>query len=500
MFFENHPEGNYRRAFLILLIATTVFRLSYIRWVDLAPDEAYYWTWSHQLQWGYLDHPPMIGFLIWLTTAIGGEGEFGVRWGWVIIGALLTFLSYRLGSKMFKSVKVGFFSALLMNIILLAATGAIIATPDGPQDLFWVLTLFFVYKAVEGEGGYWWYLSGIALGLGLLSKYTMILVAPCILFYLLSSGEGRKWLGHKEPYLALLLGLAIFSPVILWNARHDWVSFRFQLSHGLEIRKAVGWKYFGEYWAGQAGVVSPLMFLALIWAMIRSASAGFRHKKNHWLLLFWTSAPILLFFAFTSLRSKVEANWPALTYFSAVVSLAGFTCQEWDRWTKGKKAFAWATAISALVFTFVAHVQPIYTIVPLAAKKDPTSQLYGWRQMGERLKEIARTLDTEKGIFLMTTQHQMVGEGMFYTQGKFPVYQWDAPQRINHLSITHAPPPGSQGVFYAENGKELPRGITMVFDSCEKLETLVIERNSSIVRTIPFWKCVGFRGLRGQIP
>ena len=75
----------YQKAFFILLIATTIFRLFYIQWVELAPDEAYYYTWSRNLQWGYYDHPPMVGFLIRGFTAIGGQGEFGVRLGWVFI-------------------------------------------------------------------------------------------------------------------------------------------------------------------------------------------------------------------------------------------------------------------------------------------------------------------------------------------------------------------------------------------------------------------------------
>jgi dolichol-phosphate mannosyltransferase len=131
---------------------------------------------------------------------------------------------------------VGFYAALLMNISLLGSVGSIIATPDGPQALFWAWAIYFVYKAVNGEGGYIWYLTGVMLGLGLLSKYTMILLAPCVLMFLLASAEGRKWLFRKEPYLALLLGLLIFSPVILWNARHDWVSFAFQISHALDIK------------------------------------------------------------------------------------------------------------------------------------------------------------------------------------------------------------------------------------------------------------------------
>jgi 4-amino-4-deoxy-L-arabinose transferase-like glycosyltransferase len=490
------PEILYHHWFFVLLTAATLFRLFYIQWVELAPDEAYYWTWSRHLQWGYYDHPPMVGFLILIFTTLAGQGEFGVRVGWVLMTALLSCLLYSTARAMFGSVRTGFYAAFLFNLSLLGSVGAVIVTPDGPQVLFWALSIFFIYLAVSGKGGAWWYGTGIALGLGLLSKYTMILLAPCVFFFLLSYPEGRNWLRRKEPYLAFLLGLAIFSPVILWNAQHEWLSFRFQLSHGLEVKKQVGLRYFGDYWAGQAGLVSPLLFLGILWAMAKSASLGFRLKKDRFLLLFWTSAPVLLFFAGTSLRSKVEANWPALAYFSALVALAGLAGEEWGRWGRKKRAFAWAAVLIGLLFTVLVHVQPIYAVIPIKARRDPTSQLHGWRALGDRLREVARSLDPHRGIFLLTPRHQLVGEAMFYTGGKIPVYQWDAPNRINHLSPLNSPPAGSQAIFFTEGGNELPRGLEPLFQSCEKLEPFVVRRNSSVVRTHPIWKCMGFKGMR----
>jgi len=242
------------------------------------------------------------------------------------------------------------------------------------------------------------------------------------------------------------------------------------------------------------------MFLAVIWAMAKSGIEGFRQQKKNLLLLFWTSAPILLFFAVTSLRSKVEANWPALAYFSAVIALAGIVSEEWPKWKKAQKGFAWAAGLTALLITFLAHLQPIYPVVPIKAKKDPTSQLYGWRILGERIKEVARSMGQESDIFLLAPRYQLMGEGMFYTQGKYRVYLWDNPQRINSLSRVNAPPVGSQAIFFTEGGNELPQGLESLFDSCEKLEPLIVRRNSSPIRTHPIWKCKGFKGLQCRAP
>lgn len=138
--------------------------------------------------------------------------------------------------------------------------------------------------------------------------------------------------------------------------------------------------------------------------------------------------------------------------------------------------------------------------MPIPAPEDPTSQLHGWRALGERINEITRSLDPGKGIFLLSPGHQLVAEARFYTQEKIPAYQWDAPHRINHLSADNAPPAGSQAIFFTEGGNGLPQGLEPLFESCEKLEPLVVRRNSSTVRTHPLWKCSGFKGLRGNKP
>jgi dolichol-phosphate mannosyltransferase len=138
-------DGKCRKALFVLLAVTAIFRLFYIQAVELAPDEAYYWTWSRNLQWGYYDHPPLVGFLIWIGTAIAGSGEFGVRFMWVGIGFLLTVVLYATGKRMFGA-RAGFYAALLMNISLLGSTGAVIVTPDGPQGLFWALAIFFRFQ------------------------------------------------------------------------------------------------------------------------------------------------------------------------------------------------------------------------------------------------------------------------------------------------------------------------------------------------------------------
>jgi hypothetical protein len=112
------------------------------------------------------------------------------------------------------------------------------------------------------------------------------------------------------------------------------------------------------------------------------------------------------------------------------------------------------------------------------------------------IRKTVQTLDPAKQVFILTPQHQLVGEGMFYTQGKIPFFQWDAPLRINNLSSQNAPPPGSEAVYFSEGEGNPPSGILALFESCERSDPLVLKRREVPFRTHPFWKCKGFKGIQ----
>src|SRR3972149_847776 len=143
-----------------------------------------------------------------------------------------------LAGDIFNSERVGFLAGLLPHLTPLYASGSVLMTTDAPLILFWGLTIYFFRKAVIKESGVKsqesgvrrnftnWCLLGIVIGLGLLSKYTMALIYPCLFLFLLFSKEDRLWFKKKEPYIAFIISLIIFSPVILWNIQHDFVTLR----------------------------------------------------------------------------------------------------------------------------------------------------------------------------------------------------------------------------------------------------------------------------------
>ncbi|HWU38296.1 MAG TPA: glycosyltransferase family 39 protein, partial [Candidatus Acidoferrum sp.] len=173
----------------------------------LEAEEAQYWNWSRHLDWSYYSKGPMVAYLIALSTRLGGQTEFWVRLPAVLLGLGLLGTGYTLARRMFRSERAGFLSVVLLSVIPLYTAGCIVMTTDTPFIFFWGLAILSLDRAVRRPSKGSWYGAGAAFGLGLLSKYTMLMLLPCALLWLLVSRRLRPWLRRREPYEALLLGL-----------------------------------------------------------------------------------------------------------------------------------------------------------------------------------------------------------------------------------------------------------------------------------------------------
>ena len=120
----------------------------------------------------------------------------------------------------------------------------------------------------------WWAAAGAMLGLGMLSKYAAVLLVAGAGLYVLTRREQRHWLAHPGPYLALAIALCIFSPVIVWNAQHRWVSFFFQSTRGVEDFAGIRPDWLLKNIVGQAIAMLPWLWAGLVVELI----AGFARR------------------------------------------------------------------------------------------------------------------------------------------------------------------------------------------------------------------------------
>ncbi|MBI3858280.1 MAG: glycosyltransferase family 39 protein, partial [Planctomycetes bacterium] len=209
------------------LLALLPLRVALIPVIPILPEEAYHWNYARHLDWGYFDHPPMIAWAIAAGRLLFGDTAFGIRAVTLLFSAGTSILLARL-AKRFYGDAAAVWALILFTFAPVALPVSEAGFPDSPLLFFWTLTLTLAWDAIEGQDGRRWLAAGAALGAAMLSKYTAVFLVPSVFLYLVLSKRDRRWLATPWPYLAGLVALVVFTPVIYWNWKHDWVSFLYQ--------------------------------------------------------------------------------------------------------------------------------------------------------------------------------------------------------------------------------------------------------------------------------
>src|SRR5581483_11927940 len=379
-------EGRRVRNTSLAVMALVALRLVGAAWTPITFDEAYYWIWSKNLAGGYYDHPPGVALVIRLGTEIAGDTELGVRLISILLALPTSFALYRTASILFGDRRVAANATILLNLTLMAAVGTLIVTPDSPLLVASSFVLFFLAKVLETGRGARWLARGGAIGAALRSKYTALFFGPAILIWLISVPKLRRWLVSPWPYLGALVALLIFTPVILWNAEHQWVSFIKQIGRA-EIDNFRP-SFIAELIPTQIAFATPPVFVlgAMgLYALARREEGRFAARAliN---AMFW---PITLYFLWHSLHARVEANWFAPVYppFAIAAAVAASS----TRWQSSRPRVAafclrWASPVGVLMFA--ALIVQANTGALTGFRRDATvrSVGVGWRALASEIE------------------------------------------------------------------------------------------------------------------
>ena len=294
-----------------------LLRLAYLPWVNLFPEEAYYWNYSQHLDYGYLDHPPMVAWLIYLGVACFGHNEFGVRFFALACSLVTSFFAFRLTARLYGR-KAGETTVLLVQLLPFFFMSGWIMTPDAPLTACWAGTLYFLVRVFFDERAGAWPGVGVCLGIGLLSKYTIALLGPAALLFLWLDQPSRRWFRHPAAYGGALLAVAVFSPVIVWNFAHHWASFAFQSTGRLhESRRFALPSLLGSILL----ILTPVgVILAFQSLRIRRDEPAPEARRRLFAQVF-TLLPLLVFVAF-SLVHRVKLNWTGPLWLAVLPRIA----------------------------------------------------------------------------------------------------------------------------------------------------------------------------------
>jgi 4-amino-4-deoxy-L-arabinose transferase-like glycosyltransferase len=355
----------------------------------------------------------MVAFLAAFTSLLG-EGPLFFRLGPVLCSAVALMLLRYLALGLYGDERVALGSVILLFLMPYQHLLTVALLPDATLNLFWCGTLLALWYAMTNGKWSAWVLAGVLFGGALLSKYHAVLMPLCLFGYVVSSRTRRFWLKKPQPYVAGSIGIFIFLPNIVWNARHEWVSYAFQLAHGGSGRFSIE-KLLGVL-GGQMGAWSPLVFGLLIAAFISLIRKDSRHEPDRFVI--WTSLPVFLFFCGMGTFGKILPHWPSVGWWSGSlaivsvilrkVSLGGQVAVRWRGWCIAAAVTGFAITLFMYLALFFPIVGPLYdqarnislklnqkfpVVKPLGPFKnthDITNTLFGW-------EEIAKEVETIRG-------------------------------------------------------------------------------------------------------
>jgi 4-amino-4-deoxy-L-arabinose transferase-like glycosyltransferase len=353
-----------------VLAVVTLIRLVVAATAPLAPDETYYWIWSHALAAGYLDHPPMVALWIRAGTILAGQTALGVR----LLGPLAAFVAswmlFDAGRVLFPGTKAGVTAVLLLNATLLMGVGTVIMTPDSPLLFFWTATLWAVARLAAGGPAAWWLAAGAFGGLALDSKYTALFLWVGIGLWVLLVPAVRPWLRRWQPWAACVIGFLLFAPVLAWNAAHGWVGFIKQGGRVEDWHPSRALGFLGELIGGQIGLATPLVWalcMAGLWVAGRKAV---QRRDAAWSLLAALSVPPALVFLQHVSGDRVQGNWPAIIYPALTIAAGALAV---------RRSFLTGAVGLGFAITALAYVQATTGLIPLPPRLDPIAmRLAGW--------------------------------------------------------------------------------------------------------------------------
>jgi dolichol-phosphate mannosyltransferase len=416
-----------QRVFVLAVIAfIVVVRLVFSGLLDLLPEEAYYWNYSQHLDIGYLDHPPMVAWLTGIITSFLGHAEWMVRLSAFICWVVVVVFMARLSENLIAAAVVPA-TVLLLSVLPIYFSIGFLMTPDAPLYACWAGALYFLERALVAGRRRAWIWAGLFIGLGMLSKYTMGLVALAALAFMATDAPSRKWFIRPEPYLAAVVAFIIFLPVVIWNYQHDWASFAFQSTYrwigaaAFSLHQLIG---------SVLVLLTPIGALAAVRALITRHRPAAETVKTaapslpalRFMAIF-TLVPLAVF-VLNSLRSHPKLNWTGPVWL-AVMPLIALTLTDrrapvagWvDRIIRRgwKPTIIFLSLFYPLGLCYIVLGTPGY--VPSTGLPVPTA----WEAFAEEVERVEESLEKEGTSDLLIVgldQYWIASELSYYDRAK----------------------------------------------------------------------------------
>lgn len=471
----------------VFLLCLLAFKALFIVFapLELSPDEAYYWDWSRHLAWGYYSKPPMVAWLMALFTKLFGNNEIGVRFPAALLSVTGLWFLYKLARE--------FYSERAARWVLLAAIVApgsvamsFIMTIDAPLICFWSIGLYVFWRALQSSGYAWWLLTGVVIGLGLLSKQTMVAFIVCAFLFMVFS-RYRRFLLTPMPYLAAVIAFLMILPTLWWNYHHDWITFQHTAHHfeGLKQPRVFDILNLLGLISTQILIMSPATGVLALLVAGKMAMAWKRLRAEEHYLFFFGPLPFFLTMLL-ALRQDVNANWPAPFCLTFFLLLANAWDRRYGEVSEGFRSWFRPSVAIGVMLAVIIYAAPflLSDSAYSGGKWDMTARLKGWNALAQ---EVHTRLTATQGEppFLLSNRRQIVSVLAFYLPEQPHVLCWPEAGRIRNqydLWPAFANKKGQNALIVMERKDPVPSNMVQFFDELLELPDIEISLGQQIRR------------------
>ena len=442
--------------------------------LDLYVDEAYYFNWAKHLDWGYYSKPPMLSFLIALTTKLFGDGVLAIKAGALLLYPLTTIVIYFIAKELYDQ-EIAFWSALAFYTLPSIWLSSLIISTDVVLLFFWALALWFFIRAIKRDHWSDWVLAGVMSGFGLLSKYNFIFFLVSVFLVFITIPHYRHNMRSIKLYTAIAIAFVIFVPNLWWNYQHDFISFVHTKQISQIDKQLLHPNHMLEFLGAQFGLFGPLFFGVFLMMIVRGS---FRREEGY-RILFYFSITLLGFIVVLSLLSRAFANWAAPAYVSATILVVAYLLHRRKRsWVIGSILFH--SLLGMMLYHY--HTLAKMAHFQLDRKSDPYHRVMGWSDISMRIKGVRARYEDH---FILSKTRASVAEFDYYLGEKTYIFnpkhlmenQYHMDRDLNMLK-------GKDFIFvgdeddlskiapYFESVKRIKRVVTPIYDNFERSYTL----------------------------
>jgi len=367
---------------------------------ELGNVEAYYWALATKLEWNYFDHPPVVAWLIRLTTLnLSLHNELFVRLGAILSSAICTWLMFLIGSAL-HSARAGWFAALLYTTSIYSGVGiAVFILPDSPQMVFWLASVYMLVKIIRsGSGdrryGLRWLLFGLLTGLCIMCKVHGVFLWLGAAIYF--SFFDRAAFKNKYALVAMGITLIVTSPILIWNFQHHFISYRFHGSRvNINLMRVDGAQFIKQLFEiiFSTGPIHFVLIFIGIYYVVKGKLLSWKGELG---LLLSCCLPLILVVWVIAIFNKTLPHWPGPALSTLLLLPAVSLADGLKNKTKSiplvlKIAIAYSLLVPSIDYLGIAYFPGTLSTEKQGMKlgaDDATLDTYGWKDAGTKFDSI----------------------------------------------------------------------------------------------------------------